>query len=117
MDDFRHRMLIGRAMPYFYDKIGTNIELRNFLLNFNTRSSVEFVYFYKYRVWVPKKLKYVDNPGFQRAKVLWSCPRKEGSQGRKTAGGGRQICCVFHVPFYRPPSSLKKKGLRLALEE
>ena len=88
MDDFRYRMLIGRAMPYFYDKIGTNIELRNFLLNFNTRSSVEFVYFYKYRVWVPKKLKCMNELGFQRAQVLWSCPRKVG-QGRKTAGGGR----------------------------
>ena len=37
---------------------------------------------------LPKKLKYADNQGFQRAQVLWSCPRKVG-QGRKTAGGGR----------------------------
>ena len=29
-----------------------------------------------------KKLKYTNNAGFQRAQVLWSCPRK----GRAAAG-------------------------------
>ena len=38
--------------------------------------------------------------GFQRAQVLWSCPRKEGSQGRTADGRtGREKHNSFAVRF------------------
>ena len=42
-DDFRYRMLLGRAMPSIYDRLGTDSELRNFLLNFDITKETDFI--------------------------------------------------------------------------
>lgn len=43
IDDFRYRILLGKAMPSIYDKIGTNYTLRHFLLNFDTTKESDFL--------------------------------------------------------------------------
>ena len=43
MDDFRYRILLGRAMPSIYDKIGTNSNLRQFLLSFDATKKSDFI--------------------------------------------------------------------------
>lgn len=42
-DDFRYRMLLGRAMPSIYDRLGTDSELRDFLLNFDITKETDFI--------------------------------------------------------------------------
>ena len=44
--------------------------------------------------------------GFQRAQVLWSCPRKEVLKGGKLRASNSELV-----------SSLERNGLRLALEK
>ena len=70
-------MLIREAEINFYPKQLTT-QMSNSSIFINTAHSS------------PKKLKYEDNFGFQRMVILWSCTRKEGSQGRKTACCGRK---------------------------
>lgn len=43
MDDFRYRILLGRAMPSIYDKTGSNSNLRKFLLDFDITKKVDFL--------------------------------------------------------------------------
>ena len=55
---------------------------------------------------LPKKLKCMKELGFQRAQVLWSCPRKEVLKGGKLRASNSELV-----------SSLERNGLRLALEK
>lgn len=42
-DDFRYRILSGRALPSIYDRLGTDAELRKFQLNFNVENVADYI--------------------------------------------------------------------------